>query len=85
MQRALWPRATFGPRLKLFAASQKFLKKTFAGEEGAKFRLPDYPFPIRDFSHPTAYTRNTDTLISPAEIRKCQMKSGLKHLKTAEK
>ena len=45
----------------------------------------DFSFPIREFPDRSAYTRDRDTLISPEEIQKCQMKSGSKHLKTAEK
>jgi hypothetical protein len=48
----------------------------------AAFRNADFSFPIRNFSHRKAYT--CDTLTSPEKLRKCQTKSGSKHLKTAE-
>src|ERR1700682_4137567 len=54
-------------------------------------RMPDpereaLHFPSGDFWHRTTYTRDNSrhTLISAEEIRKCQTKSGSKHLKTAE-
>jgi hypothetical protein len=49
----------------------------------ARSREGDFAFPIRRFLAPNnVYSRHT--LISAEEIRKCQTKSGSKHLKTAE-